>query len=274
VKRIKAFTLIELLVVIAIIAVLMGILMPVLGKVRKQARAAACLSQLKQWSLVWGMYTDDHEGKFPNGDIPDSQRIGGGMARGSWVTALKSGWEKHPEMLLCPSASTVNPEGNHGSYDKAYTFEDYQEGSGKESLGEAASYGMNCWAFNTSGDLQGRKAQWHWKSMYRVKRASEVPLFLDSMWRGGGPQWEDNMDIMPPRENGQWLGVGYEMMHFALDRHARGVNSLFMDSSVRKVRTRELWELKWHTEFETHLVKKMTDSWWGPWLAQGDNSIR
>ncbi len=51
----KGFTLIELLVVIAIIALLMGILMPALAKVRKQVRGAACLSQIKQWSLIWSM---------------------------------------------------------------------------------------------------------------------------------------------------------------------------------------------------------------------------
>ena len=46
---------------------------------------------------------------------------------------------------------------------------------------------MNCWAYSTDVDLQGRTAAWHWKSLYNVKNAGAVPLFLDSTWRGGGP---------------------------------------------------------------------------------------
>lgn len=57
----NAFTLIELLVVIAIIAVLMSILMPALGRVREQARAVKCLAHLRQWGMVFALYTGDNE---------------------------------------------------------------------------------------------------------------------------------------------------------------------------------------------------------------------
>ncbi|EDM27416.1 hypothetical protein LNTAR_04871 [Lentisphaera araneosa HTCC2155] len=66
------FSLIELLVVIAIIGILASLILPALGKARKQSQQAVCNSQHKQMNTAIFMYVDDHDDYFPTVDHPTS----------------------------------------------------------------------------------------------------------------------------------------------------------------------------------------------------------
>jgi prepilin-type N-terminal cleavage/methylation domain-containing protein/prepilin-type processing-associated H-X9-DG protein len=99
----RAFTLIELLVVIAIIALLMAIFIPVLRSAREQGYRAVCLSNLKQLTLAWLAYADEHDGKLVMGSAMGVSRIID--QRTGYTPIILEGWVR--EAFLFPESRTA-----------------------------------------------------------------------------------------------------------------------------------------------------------------------
>lgn len=117
------FTLIELLVVISIIALLIGILLPVLGSAREAGRNVACLSNVRQWGVGQMTFATEFDQRIPR-QTDGSDDPGLVIAEDLWWANAMSGYVQQPRyedladdppvpgdggFFVCPSAQA--PDG-------------------------------------------------------------------------------------------------------------------------------------------------------------------
>ena len=258
-----AFTLIELLVVIAVIALLMSILMPALSKARKLGQSAVCKAHLRQWGTIFFMYTTDNSDRF----WTEHNVWQTGVAQGGWMPYLSKLYGDIDEFRVCPTAGRLNgTQGGIGT-----TFKQWGPGPimiahrfGPDSEKNYGSYGINFWinSVDPPSTMGWRnQPQRQWKTT-QVKQTADIPMVSDCTWFGTNPisprdsSWLNGGDPTPtedwwerknPDEPGDW---NWDMARLTINRHSRSINMTFMDASVRKVVLTDLWDLKWHREYQ------------------------
>jgi prepilin-type N-terminal cleavage/methylation domain-containing protein len=268
--RRKAFTLVELLVVIAIIALLMSILMPVLARVRSQAKVVLCLSNLKQLGACFTIYANDNDGYFPPGWIRDG--LGVCEPKYYWMEALRPCYGDSGDIRLCPAATKIGSEHGQGEYNNfGRTDMAWGRFSGAWCwvvAGDYGSYGWNSFICNTPEQVNGQDTSGAWgmpPSKYNwrradVKGAAGVPLLGDHKWLDCWPHHGD----APPAYDGDTITS--QMSRVCMNRHEGYVCWVFLDYTARKVGLKELWKLKWSRLFDTN--GGPTKQEWPDWMRR------
>ena len=257
------FTLIELLVVIAIVALLLAILLPALQRVRKQAKAVVCQTNLRQWGTTLAIYLEENEGHFPRRVDYDP---GLSLLRGIYISERtdpnKPGrlhQVRTEDIACCPMATKGN---GPGTFTGRTSGEIYVEGKlgltftpweiTMPAPSFRMSYGLNQNILSLRF-LPPRSSLFMQPDTYifSLRGRENIPLLLDSV--------KPSCSLVSERQSPPKTEPSGAAGELCINRHNGAINGLFLDWSVRRIGLKELWTLKWFPDFDTS----------GPWTKAG-----
>lgn len=236
----SAFTLIELLVVIAIIAVLIGLLLPAVQKVREAAARSTCSNNIKQLGLAMHNFHDT-EGKFPRAGVHNRD--------GTSASPTSTSWGHSWMMEILPYIEQKNL---HDQYD--FTVDRSRDGTNPNVVSvkinnircpsdaerkdtwsnsaryERANYAVNCGAGNASSgtdfNLKRERGPFHLRMHYSAEIAAITDGTTNTIligeivagdrsgdvrgawaypsgmqFSGGQPSYADGRILLPPNGN-------------------------------------------------------------------------
>ncbi len=216
----RAFTLIELMVVIAVIAVLVGLLLPALGRARGAARSVVCLARLRTLAQTGVMHAESNRGRLPR----SSHSAGFGAL--PWPAVF------YEELTGAPfggSSSSWDNEGWWSATDSHYRCPHDARRGPQEQPGlpfslPAYSYGLNVYfelrLEEIDPERPGDRAE-PWRDIGRAPFPSRTVLF------GELPETSRIDHVMAHFWRTRSVPAGDGV---AVDRHGDGAGYVFLDT--------------------------------------------